>query len=308
MTSYIIRGNLSEKQIETDVAMYLGWCSAGLPFQLLDVNEQLTGADKLFDVVMPIYLQFKKSTGLKPLTAALSRRRANESALQRVREFRRQHQLDDDPTLYFQLRAKAEHAADLQHNVLLAHHQPERSYAIYVAPLYLDRQSYYDELTRGPRFMGDPWRWSDSEIWHGGERLAWLSRFDRQPFLRNHVTIAPHERVADHKHYYAYSDAGDAVSWHSPTMVDGGDARLSDFMSQRVRQFLLSEDKPSAQAGLQAARRALDELNMSSEVPLDEGEPLDSLRRHGLWLWKTYEIRQILICSSKEMLQRAMGR
>ncbi|MGT2514561.1 hypothetical protein ACVOMT_10265 [Sphingomonas panni] len=70
--SYVIEGNLSEKQIEADVAKYFGWCAWGLPFDLRDVDEPLTGADKLSNVTVPIYAQFKKSTGLRRPTAPCS--------------------------------------------------------------------------------------------------------------------------------------------------------------------------------------------------------------------------------------------
>ncbi|TRW25347.1 hypothetical protein FMM05_08570 [Flavobacterium zepuense] len=60
---------LSEDQIEADVASYLGFITPfwSKRFQLKSVNEQLTGADKLFNRFVPIYLQFKASQGLKPL-------------------------------------------------------------------------------------------------------------------------------------------------------------------------------------------------------------------------------------------------
>ncbi|MFS8054246.1 hypothetical protein QD357_15545 [Rhizobium sp. BR 317] len=47
--SYLLKSQLSEKQIEADVSFYLGWCSNEMPFRLLDIDEQETGADKLFD-------------------------------------------------------------------------------------------------------------------------------------------------------------------------------------------------------------------------------------------------------------------
>lgn len=89
MTSYIKKTSLTERQIESDVAAYLAWCSIGAPFRLLDVNEQLTGADRLCDAVMTVYLQFKKSQGLDPLPNIVLKSRANESALQEIRRFRR---------------------------------------------------------------------------------------------------------------------------------------------------------------------------------------------------------------------------
>ena len=39
MTKYQIKSNLSEKQIEADVAGYFGYCSKSAPFRLLDTDE-----------------------------------------------------------------------------------------------------------------------------------------------------------------------------------------------------------------------------------------------------------------------------
>jgi hypothetical protein len=137
---------------------------------------------------------------------------------------------------------------------LLSHHRPPSSYAIYVAPLHLDRRVYYDELCAGPRFLSDPWDWQFTELTTSWNLSAWLSRFDRQPFLRNHVSIAPHEAVTDHRHHYAYSEAGDSVTWHSPEVLERGTSRLSDFMSLRTRQLLSpGYELPSAEQGLEIA-------------------------------------------------------
>ena len=43
-----------EKQIEADVSFYLGWRSNKIPFTLLDIDEQETGADKLSKVTVAI--------------------------------------------------------------------------------------------------------------------------------------------------------------------------------------------------------------------------------------------------------------
>src|ERR1043166_7563288 len=123
--NYYIRSNLSEKQVEADVAAYLGWCTPvgdEPPFRLLDVDETITGADKLFNIGTAIYMQFKKSDGLHPTTTVSTRK--NKSQLEEIREFRHQQQLEDNPSLFFQLRAKATTANDFQHNVLLAYERP----------------------------------------------------------------------------------------------------------------------------------------------------------------------------------------
>jgi hypothetical protein len=130
-----------------------------------------------------------------------------------------------------------------------------------------------------------------------------LSRFDRQPFLRNHVSIAPHEAVTDHRHHYAYSEAGDSVTWHSPEVLERGTSRLSDFMSLRTRQLLSpGYELPSAEQGLEIAshfQRTAD----SFDGDLFGGDgPVDRLHRYGRWLWKEHGIRQILLLGSRDEL------
>jgi hypothetical protein len=301
--SYIIKGNLTERQIETDVAQYLGWCSKGLPFRLHDVDEQLTGADKLSDVAVPIYIQFKKSTGLLSPATYPIKRRANEGALQAIRRFRAHHGLPDDPTLFFELRKQAENATDFQHNVLFAHHRPPSSYAIYVAPLHLNRKVYYEELCSGPRFLDDPWSWLPVEVLTTWGFQSWLSRFDLQTFLRNHVSIPPHQRVSHHNHHYAYSTAGDSITWHSGEVVERGTSRLSDFMTRRTRQLLSPEyDLPSPNQGLSVARDFLISIDHVDEAVLDGDGPLEQLHKYGQWLWKEHGIRQMMLLGNRQEL------
>lgn len=303
--TYLIAGDLTERQIEADVAQYLGWCAEGMPFRLHDVNEQLTGADKLCDVTVPIYIQFKKSMGLRSFASQPIKRRVNESGLQAIRRFRALHDLPDDPTLFFELRKRAEHAADLQHNILLEHNRPPASHAIYVAPLYLDRRTYFEDLCHGPRFLADPWEWRESQILHGWWIRTWLSRFDRQPFLKGHISIAPHQRIDDHRHHYAYSVAGDSVSWHSPEIVERGVSRLSDFMSLRVRQLLTPRyELPSAEQCLGAASDILGAMDRNAQDIFGEGGPVEKLHSYGRWLWKEHDIRQILLLGRRQLLER----
>lgn len=302
--AYHLKGDLSEKQIEADVALYLGMCAGNQPFRLLDIDEQATGADKLFNVTIPIYIQFKKSEGLTPLTAPILRQRRNESSLQDIRRYRRHNQLADNPTLFFGLRAKAKYAAEFQHNVLMANHSPGVSYGIYVAPLHLDKNVYYNELCEFPRYQGNPWVWRESYLHSPDPTARWLHHFDLQPFLRNHITISPHVSVTTHEHYYAFSAVGDQVSWHSPEMVDGPISRLSDFMSARTRDVILGPgDLPSPAEAVGAAEQALTSIGSDPQQILFGETPFDRLRAYGRWLHKVHNIRQMLICTTRDNLK-----
>ena len=77
------------------------------------------------------------------------------------------------------------------------------------------------------------------------------------------------QQVSDHRHHYAYSVAGDSVSWHLPEILERGTSRLSDFMSIRTRQFLLSDDDlPSREQGLDVAGQFLRSADRISETIL----------------------------------------
>lgn len=120
MTNYQLNSNLSEKQVEADVASYFGWMSKGSPFRLLDIDEKITGADKKFyDAGFSYFMQFKTSKGLIPLSELPASNRKNMSKLEDIRIFRGRNHLDDKPILYFGLRRMAKNASDYQHNILM---------------------------------------------------------------------------------------------------------------------------------------------------------------------------------------------
>src|SRR5687768_14141047 len=110
--SYKLSSNLSENQIESDIASFLGYVTPfwSSRFRLISIDEQATGADKLFDRFIPIYLQFKVSEGLK--SVAPPEFPKLNVPLQRIRKFRFDNALKGNPILYFKLRDKAKTATD----------------------------------------------------------------------------------------------------------------------------------------------------------------------------------------------------
>ncbi len=274
-----------------------------MPFRLLDIDEQATGADKLSDVTIPIYMQFKKSEGLKPWVGGITKRRANEDKLQSVRRFRQQHSLADNPSAFFGLRAKAKTAREFQHNVLLAHNRPDQSYAIYVAPLNFDKATYFADLYVEPRYAHSPWHWRMSETRSEHLHNEWVNRYAFLPFLRSHISIAPHESVSSHDHYYAFSISGDEVSWHSPAIMDGGPFRLSDFMTARTRQIIAADgDLTSPEQALEVCREFLLQSALDPGIAENGDSPFDKLRAYGRWLTREFGIRQILLCAEKKAI------
>lgn len=301
---YYIKGNLSERQIEADVASFFGWCTPpeeASPFRLLDVDEQRTGADKLYDRAAAIYMQFKKSSGLKSTHAVKPSIRKGRSQLEDIREFRAKHDLEQDPTLFFQLRAKAKNAHDLQHNVLLEYERPPWSRAIYVAPLLLDKTAYHSALhSSTDRFLLDPFYY---RIRHSIYQRHWVSHFGAIPFLREHISIPPHERVADHNHFYAYSETGVDISWHSPDIIDREPSRLSDFT---VSLFRAAATESEAMLPKRALAERISEissnLGFQDENKVPDDSPLEYFGRHGRWLRETHGIRQFILLGNSQRL------
>lgn len=293
--SYFIESNLSEKQIEADVAAYMGWCTppdADIPFRLIDVDEQTTGADKRFDVGSVIYMQFKKSNGLRRMKRASVRK--NKSKVEEIREFRRESELGDNPSLFFQLRRQAKTATDYQHNILLEYEKPPNCRAVYVSPLILDKKEYSQTLFAShSRFLVDPFLFAGHwRIWH----RRWVSHLGAVPFLREHVSIPPHERVATHEHFFAFSENGADVSWHSPEVVSRDPSRLSDFLSKTLSRWL-APDGMIPKAGLEGVLR--EASNGHREDGAFTGStPFERIMSHGRWLHKTHGIRQILLLAN----------
>ncbi|MDJ1483488.1 hypothetical protein QNI16_23520 [Cytophagaceae bacterium YF14B1] len=311
MKAFKIKSALSEKQIEADVTTYFGWISPinqRYPFRLLDINESITGADKLYDYVIPIYLQFKVSHGLKPLSfripieIGLSKISSLNKifgldkiiGLNKIRAFRRKNELYDNPTLYFQLRERAATAEDFQHNILLKFANTGMSHAFYVAPLTLDMNSYRNMLyEENNRFLQDPFFHKEIFI----IQKKWISALGMVPFLRGHISIPPHERVDTHEHYFSFSPSGTDIAWHSPNVISRDASRLSD---QLVRILNTNSWTP-----IESYWRLLLEQDLVSNSDAGDNSQnfLYNLQRFGRTLYEKHEIRQLLILSTKEFVE-----
>lgn len=297
---YFIRPTLSEKQIESDVSTFMGWCSPGVPFRLKDVSEPLTGSDKLFDQGCMIYMQFKKSMGLHPIRKIAASKRKGSSPLEGIREYRDELHLDDDPTLFFRLHRKAATADDFQHNVLLTYERPDWSRAIYVAPLTTDKDKYEQLLFDATsRYLEFPFYYELRKTIHHNR---WRSIIGATPYLRAHVCITPHERVNTHEHYFAYSQNGTDISWHSPSLIAEGPSRLSDFYSKIIQQAIFNNE-----AARPLERLATGTIEIARELGFqpDGGnrDPLEALKNHGAWLYGRHAIKSFVFLTNSERMR-----
>lgn len=298
--AYKIKSELSEKQIESDVATYLGWCTPNstTPFRLFDVNEQITGADKKFDRVFPLYLQFKVSEGLQPLNGKILNPISRNNPLNLIRSFRYKNSLNDNPTLYFKFRKLAKTAIELQHNTLLKFANTGFSQAMYIAPLSLSKEEYERKLFDGNiRYLRYPFIDKDYQIYLS----SWISNIFQVPFLREHISIIPHQRINTPDHYYSYSNTGTEVAFHSPLILEEEDNRLSTRLSKIVNDLLynIKQDYHSFENIIRGIDGIL-ETNHIQDYNNENG--LEILKQIGEEIYKRYNIRQNLLLFDSKML------
>ncbi len=303
LPGYLIPSHFSEKQIEADVASFFGMCDAGhqeWPFRLLDIDEQIYGADKKFDNAIPIFMQFKKSTGLRsPQTHPVSKRKSR-SRLEDIREWREAQGFDEIRSLCFKIHDKAKTAIDYQHNVLRSYENPPTTRGIYVAPLTLDGKEYYEQLTESAR--GLMWPFYHRFGFEVNHKKA-LVYFYEVPFLRAHISIPPHESVTDANHYYSFSETATNVVWHSPLLIEEGPSRLSDYLRGVLRGVLTGDDyKISLDDTAKRVASIAEQYGFGDQSGAHEG-PMELLQSHGRWINKTYGIKQFLLCFNDSVRQ-----
>jgi hypothetical protein len=304
--SFKLKSELSEKQIEADIATYFGYVTPpgqSPPFRLLDINEQVTGADKVYDQVIPIYMQFKVSEGLKGMTLPyILPQSLVRSPLQRIRMFRYKQQLLDNPTLYFKLRRKAETAVDFQHNILLKLRSHSNAHCFYVAPLTLSLNEYERLFFSLPdRPLSTPFYTQNiTEI----RQTQWSSFFGFVPFLRAHISIIPHERVNSDNHYYSFSPNGADIAWHSPYLITKYPKRLSDQMGNIFLQAFNNKYHWTSPRDL--IKNLIDNIGIPIDEftndPSDDANYVELLTVFGRRLYEMFEIRQQLLLSTSKFV------
>lgn len=295
-----LHSQLTEKQVEADVATYFGWITpdGALPFRLLDIDEQVFGADKHYDCLIPIYMQFKVSQGLTPLNGNTN----GSTPLQSIRKYRKENNLFDKPTLYFKLHEKANTATDFQHNILKKFSNGLTSHAFYVAPLALSKKEYDDMLyISKERYLLDPFYFRRHDEIHYRDLELNVSHI---PFLRGHVSIIPHVDVTTANHYYSFSTTGTEIAWHSPETIPDYPNRLSD----RLR-YIFSYAFRSPEAWISFEEHFATTRKIANEIGL-ELTPVDNpylnLTFFGRELYIKYGIRQFLMVAERETLKKKL--
>lgn len=302
--SYQLESNLAEKQIEADVATYFGRLSPffGKSLRVLNVNEQITGADKQHKTKgIAYYFQFKAPIGLRS-AASLKipvKPRKNESKLMDIRRFRNLNGLLDEPySVCFALHDNEPTTPNLlQHNVLFAHEIPPFSRAMYVCPTVLSEEEYVET-------MHVPWwrRPFSRPFYRHEERMLRVASISQNlsaaPFLRAHATIVPHASVASASHCYSFSKYATDYAFHSPMVIDEGDpGRLSDVLSKQVESIY--SDLESVPRLDDLARRIYAVARESNlDIQIDEpvqGDAISWLQDYGRRIKRAYGLRQIIL-------------
>ena len=294
--AFRVSSQLSENQIESDVASYLGCITPvwAAKFRLISVNEQLTGADKLFNRFLPIYMQFKVSQGLRPERSLIDR--VVRTPLTRIIHYREENNLSGNPILYFQLRRQARTATDFQHNILFKLNQPPEQFSLYIAPLTLI-DSEYDKLMNPKWYMRfspfDPFLHREMAVHDTSTKKNIL--LGQNPFLRHHIAIPPHTLVDTHEHHYSYSQTGGDVAWH------GGELRQGDFRLSTQIIRIMNYFYNSPNAGFTTERFAEfiikfgQESGMGEYIDRDNEERVDTIRNFAYQLWERYGISLMLL-------------
>ncbi|MCB0707350.1 MAG: hypothetical protein KDC34_18665 [Saprospiraceae bacterium] len=289
-----INSDLSENQIEADVASYLGSCSPFWKkrFRIISVDEQLTGADKIFNKFVPLYLQFKKSLGLKSLNKKLQKSNLR-TPLQKIREFRFTNSLSGSPILYFKLRDKAKTAKDFQHNILLSKHKPPSQFAFYVAPLTLSNLEYENKFQAEwwrSFIYADPFVYGDINISDGANSYF----FHGIPFLRTHVSIPPHQKVTNSDHYYSYSKNGGDIVWHSGEKLSE-DFRFSSQINNIYNSIILNPEETGLSQ--EVFSNEIDEFYTINEIDSNIRNLSfnEKVREYSSYLLKNFEIKLFMM-------------
>ncbi|MCY1529660.1 hypothetical protein D9M68_648190 [compost metagenome] len=235
--SFKIQNELSEDQVEADVASYLGYITPfwSHRFRLLSVDEGSTGADKLFNRFIPIFMQFKVPQGLNP-NATILQQFLNKP-LSKIIQYRKTKNLTGNPILYFQLRKKAKNAEEFQHNLLLQMHKPPFQYGLYVAPLTLELKEYEKLMNKKsawyPRFYS-PLRHEEMDLIDSS--LDKRMSIRTNSFLRHHICFPPHQKTDSHEHHYSFSKNGADLAWHGGYVING-DLRMSTAIDNIFTSF-----------------------------------------------------------------------
>jgi len=226
-----------------------------------------------------MYIQFKVSEGIQTQGKQVPDK---FTVLKKISDFRNSQSLNDDPILYFKLRDLAKTASDYQHNILLKLNG-NRALSFYLAPLTLNRDSFYESLVSNHDFLF--WYY-----WREIHGPTFQHMIELTPGFKSCVTITPHTNVDTSEHYYSYSMTGSDICFHSPEIVFKGVSRFSDNFYNYITK--------ARESGFESFQSLENFYLEEFSSIFDKEEKLNYLSYCRL-LYKTYGISTYILSTSK---------
>lgn len=132
-------------------------------------------------------------------------------------------------------------------------------------------------------------------------RKNWVSHIEFIPFLKEHISIIPHELVQTHNHYYSYSETGTDLAWHSPELLSEQPTRLSDILAQSVDECI-NENKFSSFKEIESS------LNIEEEPYFPEESnnlhPIERIQSKARHIYRKHRIRLIMLLGNRKYISK----
>lgn len=256
-------------------------------------RERWLGADARFlsrvKGFLPFYMQFKRPLGhSEPSRAKVVRERKQLNP-----------PLETDPTLSFRLHNKKPKHRDYQHNVLfrLRERLKRRQLgdAVYVCPLFLDRQAYIfaahvsglrNWLTRRPSYA---YKVERVHLKTGGFPYT----FDDIPVFSEHVSIPPHALVSSARHSYSFTEKGSELCFHSPLSLPEGAEPFPSWFGRLAENAMTGEMLVSEGNSGELLRDLMHAVEDSDDLMLETSEGgFGDWFQFGAQLQERYSIEQ----------------
>jgi hypothetical protein len=125
-----------------------------------------------------------------------------------------------------------------------------------------------------------------------------VSYIGHTPFLKEHISIIPHEHVKTHKHYYSYSTTGCDIAWHSPEKLSEGPSRLSDVLRNEITRCI--SEKMFPELNELESMLGFDQI----DVRYDRNHTIERIQEKARYIYKKHKVRLILLLGNREYVEQ----
>lgn len=282
---YRLEANYTEDAVALAIELFLN--IASFPFFSYSVEtfsrkkERWLGADARLNSEIagfkPFYLQFKRPSAY-----------SSESS-SKITQDRRKKNLAISPSLFFHLRKKQKNHKELQHNILFKLRRRVLrigSDAVYVCPLFLDREAYRINIrTAASREWLHCWHrhpiaFDDVMIDRNSDGSQ--IRFPRIPVFNEHISIPPHVEVDNANHAYSFNENGTEILFHSPEEVQES-SLFGDLLKRLSKGVLERKNLIKPEQSLTKLKEMI-----SKDDPLPHPKDLFESEDDGMKAWAIY--------------------